>query len=250
MTPPREGLILAFDSATPWCAAALKRFPAGGAAPELVGSFLSDEGTQSRLLPTVVKDLLDQAGLTLNDLSLLAVGRGPGSFTGLRTGLALAKGLAAGAGLPVIGLDSLKAAAFQAFQCFPEAKLVAPIIDARHQQVFTALYQRGTEPGGPPLIAVMEPRPVAPADLPAILAEAAPGGDILLAGPALDLITAHFLQGLPEPFQAAPAASPPDAASLADLAQLIFREDQAALNPPIPLYIRQPDIRQSGLAMR
>ena len=250
MTPSREGLILAFDTATPWCAAALKRYPAGGAPPELVGSFLSDEGTQSRLLPTVVKGLLDQAGLTLNDLSLLAVGRGPGSFTGLRTGLALAKGLAAGAGLPVIGLDSLKAAAFQAFQGFPEAQLVAPIIDARHHQVFTALYQRGTAPGRPPLAPVLEPRPLAPGDLPAILAEAAPGREILLTGPALDLVTACFPQGLRAPLQASPAPAPPDAASLADLAHLIFREDQAALNPPIPLYIRQPDIRQSGLAMR
>ena len=246
---PGGQLILAFDTASPWCSVALKHFSADDSTPELLGRFLSDEGTQSRLLPVVVKKLLDEAGLTLKDINLVAVGRGPGSFTGLRTGLALAKGLAAGAGLPVIGLGSLAAAAFQAFQRWPEAELVAPVIDARHSQVFTALYRRceGREEG--PMTTLAEPRPVAPEDLPVFLTQAVPGPGILLAGPALDLVTRLFPDGLPAPL-AASAQEPPEASSLADLARLVYREDQAALNPPLPLYLRQPDIRKTGLALR
>ena len=70
---------------------------------------------------------------------MVAVGQGPGSFTGLRIGLAVAKGLAWAAGKPLIGVPTLDTLAASP----PEASLpVCPVVDARKGQVYAALYQR------------------------------------------------------------------------------------------------------------
>ena len=89
------------------------------------------------LLPAIEK-LLDMAAVAKNDLNVVAVVRGPGSFTGLRVGLATAKGLAMAVGCPLIGISSLQCLAMQA----PYARLpVCVMIDARKQEVYTATYQ-------------------------------------------------------------------------------------------------------------
>lgn len=76
----------------------------------LIGSaaWSADRGQGSDLLPRLV-ELLDRSGAALADVSGVAVGIGPGSYTGLRVGLALAKGLAAGIGCPIVGVRSLDA---------------------------------------------------------------------------------------------------------------------------------------------
>jgi len=80
--------------------------PAG----RLLGSaaWSATRGPGGELLPRLLQ-LLDQQGATLRDLTGIAVGLGPGSFTGLRVGLALAKGLVAGLGCPIVGIPSLDA---------------------------------------------------------------------------------------------------------------------------------------------
>jgi tRNA threonylcarbamoyladenosine biosynthesis protein TsaB len=90
-----------------------------------------------RLLPAIDRALVD-AGWTLAELELIACAKGPGSFTGLRIGLATAKGLALAREVPLVGVNSLEATALgHAFAARP----VCPMIDARKQQVFTALFQ-------------------------------------------------------------------------------------------------------------
>lgn len=242
--------IMAWDSSSHWCSLALVRYEASGE-PAVLGEFLSDEGTQSQMLPSQVRRLLSEAELSPTDLDLVAVGRGPGSFTGLRTGLALAKGLAWGADRPVLGLSSLEVAAAAFWMENRErADLIAPIIDARHQQVFTALYQP-TE-AGYPLKLLMPPQPLHPEELPELLSLAAGGRPVILTGPALELVTAAHPAGLPSGLSAASRVIPPLAGSLAHLAKFILDSDPEAVNlhPPIPMYIRQPDIRKSGLALR
>lgn len=243
--------VMAWDTATPWCVVALERFEGDGSSISL-GRFESREaGTHSQILPLTVADLLKEAGLLPGDLDLIAVGRGPGSFTGLRTGLALGKGLAMGASVPLIGLSTLDLIASTVIRAQGGKTLVAPLIDARHQQIFTGLYEASEGNSEAPARMLIEPLPVAPADLPTVLLEASGGREIFLAGPALDLVEDVFPAGFPSPLAAALRPCPPDVFELARLARFIRINDDMALNkyPAIPMYIRQPDIRKSGIAM-
>ena len=96
--------------------------------------------THSLTLLPALAGLLDRAGLAARDLDLMACGIGPGSFTGLRIGLSAAKGVAWGAGIPLVGVPSLTALA----AAYPvEAGRICPVIDARKNQVFAAFYQAG-----------------------------------------------------------------------------------------------------------
>jgi len=128
---------LALDTATPAGSAALVQ----GAAV-LAESNLSPGKTHSRTLVPEIQRLLARLDLTVHDLDLIAVGLGPGSFTGLRIGLAVAKGLAWAAGKPLVGVPSLDALV----QGLPPQPIQAcPMLDARRGQVYAALYRPGTQ---------------------------------------------------------------------------------------------------------
>ncbi len=88
------------------------------------------------LLPAIER-LLEGAGIRVKDLSLIACSAGPGSFTGVRIGVATAKGLAAPFSIPCIGVSSLEAMAhqFTAHEC-----LVCPVINARRGNAYAALF--------------------------------------------------------------------------------------------------------------
>ena len=98
-----------------------------------------------RGLVPAVRDLLRAAGLALTDLDGLAVGLGPGSFTGLRVGVMAAKMLGYATGKPVVGLDSLEILARAAG---PEVVRVAVAADAQRGDLFTADFHR-ERPGSP-----------------------------------------------------------------------------------------------------
>lgn len=85
--------------------------------------------------------LLKAAGWAPADLHLVAVDIGPGSYTGLRVGLAAAKGLAVALGCPVLGVPSLDALAVAAAEALPAAAVLAAAIDAKWDQVYGALYE-------------------------------------------------------------------------------------------------------------
>lgn len=93
----------------------------------------------SRLMPAIDRMLKD-ASLTIKDLDGIAVSLGPGSFTGLRIGIATAKGLAQGLNIPVVGIPTLDGLVFNLFNC---KDLVCPILDARKGEVYCALYKNG-----------------------------------------------------------------------------------------------------------
>jgi len=94
----------------------------------------------SQLIPAILR-LLAEAELPLTSLHALVVGRGPGSFTGLRTACAVAQGLAFGAELPVLGIETLKALAPPVRSQDPHATRVLAVLDARMQQVYAAAYE-------------------------------------------------------------------------------------------------------------
>ncbi|HJU10911.1 MAG TPA: tRNA (adenosine(37)-N6)-threonylcarbamoyltransferase complex dimerization subunit type 1 TsaB [Candidatus Binataceae bacterium] len=95
-------------------------------------------------LPAAVDEALETAGASLNDLGAIAVAIGPGSFTGLRVGVSYAKGIAAAAGIAIVGVSSLDALALCAGSQLAEGALVYPVIDARRDEVYTGLYRFAT----------------------------------------------------------------------------------------------------------
>ena len=100
-----------------------------------------NKNTHSASLMPMIEAALNAAGTALRDLDAVAAVTGPGSFTGVRIGVATAKGLAHGAGLPCIPVDALEALAASAG---PFDGIVCPIQDARAGQVYGAAF-RGEE---------------------------------------------------------------------------------------------------------
>ena len=98
---------------------------------------LDVRSTPTEWLLSSIEELLDLAGLEKAALDAIGVVCGPGSFTGLRVGLATAKGLSLAAGCPLLGISSLRCLAMQLpFTSLP----VCVMLDARKQEVYTALY--------------------------------------------------------------------------------------------------------------
>lgn len=94
--------------------------------------------THSKTLMPKIQEVMNDAGLGYSDLDALAVTIGPGSFTGLRIGLATVKGIAHAAGLPVIPVSTLEALAYNLSYA---SGIICPILDARRQQVYTGLFR-------------------------------------------------------------------------------------------------------------
>ena len=130
--------VLGFDTSTAATAVCLLR--RDGRAFEAVPA-PSDLGAPPaharELLPAIAR-VLDEGATDWSDLDAIAVGEGPGTFTGLRIGIATARGLAQARGLPVHPVSSLAALAAGI-----EAELRLPLIDAKRGEVFAALYENG-----------------------------------------------------------------------------------------------------------
>ena len=124
--------ILALETSAKACSAAVV------SENGLLASCFQDAGlTHSRTLMPMVESMLQNAGLTLTELDAVAVSRGPGSFTGIRIGVATAKGLAFAGNLPVIGVSTLESMARTA-ACI-EGRIVCAM-DARRNQIYNAVF--------------------------------------------------------------------------------------------------------------
>lgn len=99
--------------------------------------------THASSLPLFIQQLLSEHSLTVRDLAAVSVGLGPGSYTGLRVGVSLVKGLCFVHGIPLIGLSTLKIMAQGLKEIYPsfEGDFV-PIVDARRMEVYTAHYDQ------------------------------------------------------------------------------------------------------------
>ena len=98
----------------------------------------SGKGRYAGLMPAL-QSLFDMAGNSFKDLETIITARGPGSFTGLRVGMALAKGLAHSLKINIIGVSSLEVLAYQAQG---DSRLVCPMIDARRNEIYWRIYRR------------------------------------------------------------------------------------------------------------
>lgn len=130
-------LILNIDTATGVCSVALAR------EGRVVAMKENDEGlNHSTLLGVYVDEVLRQAGVTMAGVDAVAVSAGPGSYTGLRIGVSLAKGLCYGAGKPLIAVGTLESMADAVADRVREDALYCPMIDARRMEVYAAVYDR------------------------------------------------------------------------------------------------------------
>lgn len=96
----------------------------------------------SQKIMSVAQKLLEQLDLSLGDIDLFAAAHGPGSFTGLRVGIAAVKGFADSLNKPAIGISTLEA---MAYPYLMYSELVCPLIDARRDQVYYAVYKKNTQ---------------------------------------------------------------------------------------------------------
>jgi len=217
-------ILLAVDTSTNRAAVALAR----DGSPPRVAPPEPDRRHGRGLIPAIAA-LLGAEGLTVRDLDAIAVGLGPGSYTGLRIGLTAAKCLAYAAARPLVGLDTLDAIARNAPA---EASRVAVVVDAQRGDGYVADYARAG-PGEPT-------RRVGPTRIEplAAWALALPEGTLVL-GPALDRLRVDWSGGAR---LGTPEQGHPDPAVLLDLA----REALTAGRSDDPFFLEPTYLRRSA----
>ncbi len=134
-------LILCIETGTDICSVGIARDG------ELISLRESDEGRDhARQVAVFVDELLEEMGLQPDELDAIAVGKGPGSYTGLRIGVSFAKGLAYGLGKPLLAVGSLDALTEVAREDYEagildvdgwEEAVLCPMVDARRMEVYT-----------------------------------------------------------------------------------------------------------------
>ncbi len=196
-------LILAIDTTSRSGSVALLR------GPELVSVVAStdDEPYSSRLFRDVHR-LMSESGASVASVDLFAVATGPGSFTGVRVGLAAVKAWAEVYGKPVAAVSALEAMAAQAS---PAESLVAGMADAHRGQMFAGLYARAGGPEASGLSRRGDDVVLPPAEFLSYLAQQAAGAGFLVRTTALEMVNAA-LAAYPVPGvrveQADPALAP------------------------------------------
>lgn len=181
----------------------------------------------AQLAPAIAR-VTAQLGLQPAAVTLIGVGIGPGSFTGVRIGLATAKGMAAAGGAQLVGISGLDALAYSRRHA---PGVVVPLIDARKRRFYAACYRDGRRLGpyldqGPAELAA------------AVQAAAAPGEAVLLTGPAAAQFAAQLGAAQDERWQVdaeLPAAAP------RSLLELTIHGAPAAAADVTPLYLRRSE---------
>jgi len=183
----------------------------------IICSLESDEPrSQAAMTAPFIKQMLDQAGLKARDCDAVCVSKGPGSYTGLRVGVSTAKGIAFGAGIPLIGIGTLDILAQQGLEALrnglgsesapADVDFIVPLIDARRMEVYTAVYD-----GSGKRLTEIAPRII---DSHSFEAEIGPSASVLYIGDAADKCReplaregASFLQTFPKATAMAPLAT-------------------------------------------
>lgn len=225
--------LLALDTATECCSAAL-----------LVGDQLLTReeelarGHAERILP-MIDELLGEAGVSLRGLDVIAFGRGPGSFTGVRLAASITQGLAFGAGLGVVAISDLRALAQRAFDEDTGITRALACNDARMHEVYWGCFERGSDG----LALDKGPERVGPAGsvhLPSPWPDAAGLGRGFAAYPELKALAGVAMRGawdrlLPRAAEVARLAAPELAAGRLlppEAAVPVYLRDDVARPPP------------------
>ncbi|HWA71148.1 MAG TPA: tRNA (adenosine(37)-N6)-threonylcarbamoyltransferase complex dimerization subunit type 1 TsaB [Polyangiaceae bacterium] len=186
----------------------------------------SEPSAHAERMLTLVEQALSDAGWARSSLDRIAVGIGPGSFVGLRVGIALAEGLGLGLGRPVVGVVSLHA--MLAAVPKSEGATRVALLDARRGELFVAARNADGRD-------VLEPRAVARGEIGPLLA-GLNGERVLVGEVARDL-------ALPDRLLSAPDLDLPDARWVAELGATLSVESA----PALPLYVRGPGATRPNL---
>jgi len=224
--------LLAIDTSAAISVAILDEVGAATGLPSavLATAFHDDQRQHAELLAPMIADLLADAGLTPAELTAIAVGTGPGPFTGLRIGLVTAETLGFAQQIPVYGVCSLEGLAVGAAAALnlPAGTHVVAVLDARRKEVYWAQYQVLASEGEsnlPKLETIVPPQVTAPARLPTATASCYIVGDGALK---------YGIAGAAEPRFA-------EAKWVGQLAEA--RAAAGMPQPTTPLYLRRPDIQ-------
>lgn len=227
-------LILSLETSGSCTAVALTR---GGVqdGQALASLSLNSNITHSRRLLTAIDWILAETDCGWPDVGAVAVSIGPGSFTGLRIGLATAKGLAMAANKPLVGVSTLDALALN---CSGE-RLVCSSLDARKKEVYACLYRSDAQgvPRRSSAIRVLDP-----ATLAREVAE-----PVVFVGDAVPVYGGLWRELLGTKFHCAPPSlHTPDAAALGFLAaEILEKNESLGLDTAAPLYVRASDAELS-----
>lgn len=218
--------ILALDSALSSCSAAVIKDG------EIVSEIFENRmrGQAERLLP-MCQEVCAEAGLSFDDLEAIAVTRGPGTFTGVRIGLAAAKGLALALGIPLIGVSTLKVTA-QNFRAKLAECRIAVAHDARRSEVYLQIFD--LKDGQ--VTAVSEPLAVP-------LAEVAGHLEVpvmALMGTGVELVQACLPQEAQDRLDFPDVSAQPHAGIVGQMAWKRL-EAGGVIDQVVPLYLRAPD---------
>jgi tRNA threonylcarbamoyladenosine biosynthesis protein TsaB len=229
---PDDMLILALDTTTRAASCALARDGV------VVREDAIDPSRQLAVqLPDALDALLILADAELREIDAFAVATGPGSFTGLRIGIATMQGLAFAEEKPLIGLSALTALSAIASPAFLGSR-IATWVDAWRGDVYAALYEDGRAAG--------EPVVASPADLLDALADQDPAvrvaNDILFSGDGAETYRDTIVARLGHAARIADPVSPLLAGMIATLATIAYGNgDRPPPHAIRPLYVRRPD---------
>jgi tRNA threonylcarbamoyladenosine biosynthesis protein TsaB len=183
------------------------------------------ERGQAEILVPLIAQVLEEARLEVAALDLIGVSVGPGSFTGLRIGIAAARGLALASGVPALGVSSFAAIAARVPPSLRAGRALLVALDTRREDFYLQLFAASGE--------ATEPR-LAGGEA---VADGLPDAPLLVAGDA----SARLMPFLAEREVAiAPDTDHARAEDVARLAADAYRPDAAAA-PPRPVYLRAPD---------
>jgi len=186
---------------------------------------------QAEALAPMVEDAMRRIERGAASLDRIAVTTGPGSFTGIRVGVALARAMGLALAIPVVGVSTLVAFAASLLAA-PRPGIIAAAIDARHGAAYFQLFEPSGRPLGPPRCDSLRE-----------CVRAIGAGPALLAGDAAAALAAEAHRaGLPYDLSA--AAAVPDIVAVARMGLVL---DPAA-SPARPLYIKPPDARPNPAA--
>ena len=201
----------------------------------VVSEYLISSGSRHfRDLMPCVDDLFEKTTLTLGHLGAVAVSIGPGSFTGTRVGLAVAKGLSQGLGIPIFGVSTLSALASQ----IPYAREdICSLVTSRKGEVFSALFRRDRDDH---LIRIGEDASLKVEDLPVLIKRKTIiiGNDFTAQGPLVKQFVGENALFAPSNLWNLRASS------IGALAfQRLEQGDSDTASTLVPLYLRDADIR-------